>query len=315
MQIGCNAPIAGPLAAVPDLVRIVTEAEALGFDYATFSDHVVIPSDIASRYPYTDSGEFPSGARAARHEQLTTLAFLAAKTSRLRLVTSVMVVPHRPAVLTAKIVATLDVFSAGRVTLGIGAGWMQEEIEALGGDFAARGAVTDETLLACRALWTEETPSFQGTHVRFSGLAFEPKPVQAHLPIWIGGESGPALRRAAKLGDGWYPIGTNPQFPLDTLDRYKAGIAKLRRLTEQAGRDPASVALAYRVSIPQGDGPRATVDGAPRLFTGGPADCVADLRALRDLGVAAVDFSLLADTAEASVARMRRFRDEVMAKL
>lgn len=315
MQIGCNAPIAGPLAAVADLVRIVTEAEALGFDYATFSDHVVIPSDIASRYPYTDSGEFPSGARAARHEQLTTLAFLAAKTSKLRLVTSVMVVPHRPAVLTAKIVSTLDVFSAGRVTLGIGAGWMQEEIEALGGDFAARGAVTDETLLACRALWTQETPSFAGKYVRFSGLAFEPKPVQAHLPIWIGGESGPAMRRAAKLGDGWYPIGTNPQFPLDTLSRYRAAIAKLRRLTAEAGRDPAAVTLAYRVGFAPDTRPRAEVEGEAKLFTGSAAEYLHDLRALRELGVAAVDFTLLDDTAEASIARMRRFRDDVMAKL
>ena len=315
MQIGCNAPIAGPLATAEGLTRIATTAEALGFAFATFSDHVVIPGDIASRYPYSDSGEFPAGARAARHEQLTTLAFIAAKTSTLRLVTSVMVVPHRPAVLAAKIIATIDVLSGGRVTLGIGAGWMREEIEALGASFADRGAITDETLLAFRELWTSDAPHFAGKHVQFQGLVFEPKPAQAHLPIWIGGESGPALRRAAKLGDGWYPIGTNPTFPLDTLPRYKAGIAKLRRLTEEAGRDPAHLALAYRVATGPGIKPRVMVDGEWQLFTGNAADFVDDLRALRELGVAAVDFGLLGDSVDASVEAMRRFRDDVMARL
>jgi len=121
----------------------------MGFDYATFSDHVVIPTAIAAEYPYSASGEFPSGAIGERHEQLTEIAWLAAKTTRLRLVTSVMVVPHRPAVLTAKILSTIDVLSGGRLTLGIGAGWMREEFEAIDApDFDARGTVTDEYVRA-----------------------------------------------------------------------------------------------------------------------------------------------------------------------
>ena len=132
----------------------------MGFDYATFSDHVVIPTDIEAKYPYSSTGEFPAGARAERHEQLIEVAFVAAKTTKLRLVTSVMVVPHRPAVLTAKMLSTIDVLSGGRLVLGIGAGWMKEEFEAHPGapDFAQRGKVTDEYIKAFIELWTKPKP-------------------------------------------------------------------------------------------------------------------------------------------------------------
>jgi probable F420-dependent oxidoreductase len=302
----------------PDsIARIAMEAEALGFDYVTVSDHVVIPSDIESRYPYSDSGEFPSGAQADRHEQLMTGMFVAAKTTTLRIVTSVMVVPHRPAMLTAKLVATLDVLSKGRLTLGIGAGWMEEEFVAVGTPpFAERGAVTDEYMMACKELWCSDAPEFDGKYARFSNVVFRPKPVQKpHPPIWIGGESGPALRRTARYGDAWYPIGTNPQHPMNTISRYKAGIARLRRLVQDAGRDPGSVALAYRVSAPPGTTAKDTVDGERRLFTGGAADYAADISALRDLGVVAMDFGLVGPTQQATLDAMRRFRDDVIAKV
>ncbi|HET6197706.1 MAG TPA: LLM class flavin-dependent oxidoreductase, partial [Acetobacteraceae bacterium] len=168
MQIGCSAPTSGPLIAPDSLVSIATEAEALGFDYITVSDHVMIPTSIASRYPYSESGEFPSGAGAARLEQLTAAAFIAAATSKLRIVTSVMVVPHRPAVLTAKILATIDYLSKGRLTLGIGAGWCKEEFEVIGAPpFDDRGHVTDEWMMACKELWSKEDPSFDGKYVKF----------------------------------------------------------------------------------------------------------------------------------------------------
>src|SRR3954453_15619030 len=159
MLIGFNAPTAGPLSAADNLANIVGGVEAMGFDYATFSDHVVIPTSIAAEYPYSASGEFPSGPRGARHEKLPEIAWVAAKTTRLRLVTSVMVVPHRPAVLTAKILSTIDVLSGGRLTLGIGAGWMREEFEAIDApDFDARGTVTDEYVRAFVELWTKDAP-------------------------------------------------------------------------------------------------------------------------------------------------------------
>lgn len=317
MQFGFGAPVSGALSMPDTLARIAQEGEAIGYDYATISDHVVIPRDIEARYPYSDTGEFPGRSRGDRHEQLTAVAFIAGKTSRLRLVTSVTVVPHRPAVLQAKMLATIDVLSQGRLTFGIGAGWMKEEFEALGvPPFPERGAVTDEYLMACRELWTADNPHFAGKYVKFSDILFEPKPVQKpHPPIWVGGESGPALRRTARLGDGWYPIGTNPQHRLDSMKRFAAGVERLRRLTREAGREPMAVAIAYRVTNWGKSLPNRADDGERRLFSGEIDDIVADLRAFRDFGVGYVDFNFNGETAEAIIANMRRFRGEVLDKV
>jgi probable F420-dependent oxidoreductase len=317
MQYGFGAPVSGAIARPDSLARIVAAGEAMGYDSCTISDHVVIPTDIEARYPYSDTGEFPSRGRGDRHEQLTAAAFIAGKTSRLKLVTSVTVVPHRPAVLLAKMLATIDVLSDGRLVFGIGAGWMKEEFEALGlPPFAERGAVTDEYLAACRALWTNDNPHFAGKYVKFSSILFDPKPVQKpHPPIWVGGESGPALRRTARLGDGWYPIGTNPQFRLDSMKRYAAAIARLKRLVREAGRDPSAVTLAYRVTQWGRDIPDRADDGERRLFSGENADIIGDLRAFRDLGVTHVDFNFAGTTAEEMIANMCRFHEDVLAKV
>jgi alkanesulfonate monooxygenase SsuD/methylene tetrahydromethanopterin reductase-like flavin-dependent oxidoreductase (luciferase family) len=181
MQFGFRAPVAGPLSGARDLARIVSSGEAMGYDYCTISDHVIRPRDMEKKYPYTDTGELPQPQRAGGdlHEQLTCAAFIAAKTEKLRLVTSVTVVPHRPPVLTAKIIATIDVLSEGRFTWGIGVGWCREEFEAIGTEpFPERGAVTDETIAVCRELWSNEDPSFNGKYAKFSNVFFQPRPVQ-----------------------------------------------------------------------------------------------------------------------------------------
>ena len=316
MQFGFGAPVSGPLSGPKDLARIAVEGEAMGYDYCTISDHVAIPRDMEAKYPYSDTGEFPGRAGGDRHEQLTAVTFVAAKTSKLRLVTSVTVVPHRPPVLTAKIISTIDVLSEGRFTWGIGVGWCREEFEAIGAEpFNERGAVTDETIRVCRELWTNENPSFAGKYAKFSNISFEPRPVQTRIPVWVGGESGPALRRAARLGDAWYPIGTNPKFRLDTLKRFEGGIERLRGLVREAGRDPKEVGLAYRFSQFGPAIPERADNGDRRLGSGQDAAIATDLRALRDLGVIAVDFSFAGNTADAVAAAMRRFRDEVLAKV
>lgn len=315
MKFGFNAPVAGPMSEAGALAEICMGGEAMGFDYATFSDHVVIPTAIDSTYPYSATGEFPAGARAERHEQLTAIAWVAGKTSRLRLVTSVMVVPHRPAVLTAKILSTIDVLSGGRLTLGIGAGWMEEEFEAVGAPpFAERGASTDEYLQVFRELWTQEAPRFAGKYTRFDNILFEPKPVQTTIPIWVGGESGPALRRTARMADGWYPIGTNPAHPLDSLARFKAGVARLHKAADAIGRDPKTIALTYRVS---GIAPVAAQagDGQAKLFCGDDAAVIADIRGLREAGVTSIDFGFAAGTAREMLGAMQRFRTEVLANV
>jgi len=317
MLIGFDLPTRGALASPETIARVAIEGEAMGFDYLTLSDHIVIPKDIEARYPYSATGEFPAAGRGSWYEQLTTAAYVAAKTSRLRMVLSVMVVPHRPPVLTAKILATIDLLSHGRLTVGVGAGWMQEEFAALGTPpFAERGAVTDEYLAAFRELWTKETPQFEGRYVGFNDIIMAPMPVQKpHPPLWVGGESPPALRRVARLGDGWYPLGTNPQHMLDTLPRLRAGIERMRDLVAKAGRDPRKIAIAYRVQRFGAGIPTVSDNGERRLFSGTPADIAGDLRALGELGVGAVDLSFVGSTVDGTLADMKRFREDVVARL
>ena len=195
----------------------------------------MVPRNLESKYPYTDTGEFPAGTQAAWLEQLATTAYIAALTNKLRFVLSVMVVPHRPAVLTAKLLSTIDFLSKGKLTLGIGVGWCREEFEAIGAaPFDDRGAVTDEWMDACKELWTAEFPKFSGKYVKFDDVVFAPKPAQNPIPIWVGGESAPALRRTVKYAQGWYPVGTNPQFPMNTVSRFKSGLARFRRIRRKS---------------------------------------------------------------------------------
>jgi len=317
MQIGFNLPISGPMSSPESLTRIAQQGEALGYDYLTLTDHIVLPNLRVPGYPYSESGEFFGEGPERRHEQLTAAAFVAARTTRIRLVLAVMVVPHRPAVLAAKMLSTIDILSGGRLVVGIGAGWLQAEFEAVvGPPFADRGRVTDEYLNAFRSLWTQEAPRFDGDWVKYDGIVFGPKPVQEpHPPIWVGGESRPSLRRAARFGDAWYPIGSNNKHLLDTLPRYQAGIDRLRRLTTEAGREPASVAPTYRVKRYGKAVPEKASDGERRLFSGSTEEITADLRALRALGVAAVDIDFERADPDDSIAEMRRFQEQVIHRL
>ena len=191
---------------------------------------------------------------------------------------------------------------------------MREEFEAIGApNFDARGTVTDEYVRAFIELWTRDAPKFDGKHVQFSNIGFAPKPVQKpYPPIWVGGESGPALRRTARIGDAWYPIGTNPQNPLDSLTRFKTQVARLRKMTTEAGRDPKAVGLALRCTVFGENAPPQAGDGEHRLFAGAPAVVAADIRALRDMGVSSIDFGFGGSTADEVLARMGTFRAEVL---
>jgi len=316
MQFGFNLPNSGRLAAPAIMAKIAREGEALGYDYLTVTDHVVLPDMAEPGYPYSESGAFYSTDSGYRHEMLTLAAWLAATTARIRLVLAVLVVPHRPAVLAAKQLATVDVLSGGRLTVGIGAGWLKAEFDAVvTTPFAERGAVTDEYVSAFRTLWTEKKPVIDGKYVRYDGLLLEPKPVQQpHPPIWVGGESGPSLRRAARFGDAWYPIGSNNKHLLDTLPRLAAGIARLRKLTAEAGRDPSAVSVVYRVKRYGEVVPPLATDGQRRLFSGSDADIIGDLRALRDLGVTAIDVEVEGPDEAATIANMRRFKETIFAR-
>ena len=217
------------MASPRDIGRLATRAEELGYDFVSLSDHIVIPRQIRSDYPYNRDGIYRSGlfgaGQAEYLEQLTTAAFVAARTSRIELLTSVMVVPYRAPLHAAKVISTIDVLSGGRMILGVGAGWMREEFEALGAPaFERRGAVTEEYLRTFVELWTADSPEMRGKWVQFSDITFEPKPARKpHPPIWMGGESDAALRRAARLADGWYPFAQ----PKAARDRVAQGTERL----------------------------------------------------------------------------------------
>ena len=217
MRYGFYLPPRGPLGNPDDIAEIVRAGEALGYATIVVGDHIVFPVTVASRYPYTVDGGFPGVGDAL--EQLTLMSYVAGLTTTSRLVTSVMILPHRNPLATAKILATIDVLSNGRVTVGVGVGWMREEFEALGApDFDKRGASSNEYLEILKKCWTLDPVSHDGEFYSFKDLHCMPHPMQKpHPPIWIGGHSRAALKRVAKYGDGWHPVGATAASPLPPL--------------------------------------------------------------------------------------------------
>jgi probable F420-dependent oxidoreductase len=290
MKYGFTLPGRGPLATPDALAAIARRGEELGYHLLLFGDHVVVPRHIASPYPYTETGEFPGSAAGEAMEQLTVLAFLAGQTQTIRLVTSVIIVPHRNPLVAAKALATLDVLSKGRLIVGVGVGWMREEFEALGlPPFEERGAVTDEYIRAFKELWTSDNPSFEGKYCQVSNISFLPKPVQKpHPPIWVGGESRRAMRRTAELGNGWYPIASNPQFPMGEPEQLAAGLKRLAGYAKEVGRDPAEIEIIFRTHDYQLNEDRGTLTsstGGRRPFVGNADDIAADIRRYETMGV------------------------------
>ena len=210
------------------LVEIARIAESVGFEGVLLSDHVFFPERLASPYLYSPDGKPGFDAASPFPEPWAAVAAMAAVTSRLRFATNVYVLPLRHPLEVAKATATAFVLSRGRVALGAGAGWMREEFDALGVDFASRGRRFDEAIGVLRALWRGGMVEHHGEFFNFPRLAISPAP-QRPLPIWVGGLSAPALRRAARLGDGWLGTGQTPA-------EAEAVLARLARLRAEAGR-------------------------------------------------------------------------------
>ena len=292
MKYGFTIPGSGPLTAPAAMGEIARCGEELGFDFLVCPDHIIFPRQVSSPYPYNEEGVHPGTIAGECLDQLTMLAFLAGQTSRIGLGTSVMIVPHRNPLVAAKSIATLDVLSGGRVILGVGVGWLREEFEVLDlPPFDERGAVTDEYLRAFIELWTSDNPSFHGRYVQFDDISFLPKPVQKpHPPIWIGGESRPAIRRAAQLGNGWHPLGVNPLSPLSTVEQLQGAMQRLAAQAERAGRDPSEIEIGFRVA-----GLNLSYNGAdsgrPR-FAENPEQVAEDIRAYQNIGVSNLVFDV-----------------------
>ena len=300
MKYSFTIPGRGPLATPESLAAIARHGDELGYYSLLTGDHIVVPREISSPYPYSETGEFPGSGSGMAMEQLTVLSFLAGQTKNIRLGTSVIIVPHRNPLVAAKALATLDVLSNGRVIVGVGVGWMREEFEALGlPPFEERGAVTDEYIRAFKELWTSDNPTFQGKYCRFSNISFLPKPVQKpHPPIWVGGESRPAMRRTAELATGWYPLGVNPTYPMADPEQLEAGIARIASYARRFGREPSDINIIYRIPSYElhqnGTGPASSA-GERTLFTGRAEDIAGDIRRYQAMGVShlVVDFARL----------------------
>ena len=237
MDFGVFATLAAPYVTTEGLVALGQEAEAHGIESLWVAEHVVLFDEYAPDYPYDDNGQFPATADSGILEPLSTLAFLAGQTSTIRLGTGILLLPQRNPVYTAKEVANVDWLSGGRMDLGIGVGWMQEEFAALNVSWPRRGKRTDEYIEVLRSLWTEDVSTFHGEFYDLESARMYPKPAQSRLPIHVGGESDAAIARAARVGDGWYTFNRLPEDVPAALDR-------LDDLLQQNGRTRADVQVS-----------------------------------------------------------------------
>lgn len=312
MRYGFYLPTRGALASRAAIAALARAGEAAGFHSAMVADHIVFPVTSRSTYPYTVSGEHPSHGDAL--DQVSILAFVAAITERLRLVSSVMILPYRNPVLTAKMLATIDVLSDGRLTVGVGVGWLEEEFEALGApEFERRGAVTDEYLRIFRKLWTESPASHAGEFYAFQDIRCEPFPVQRPgPPIWVGGHSRAALRRTARYGDGWHPVGAIAAVPLPPAEM-REKLVELKTLTEEAGRDFTTLTISYKA--PLYDTALPGPDGGRKPFSGEPGRIAEDIHAFAAIGVHELIFDFRGESLADSVARLERFARDVMPRV
>ncbi len=212
------------------LVQVAQKAETLGFESVWIPEHLAVPLSMDSPYPYSADGQFPGGPGAGLHDPFVALSFVAAHTTTIKLGTGVFVLPLRNPLAVAKAVVSVDVLSNGRMLFGVGIGWLKEEFDAVGMPFTTRVSRSREWISMLKTLWTEETPYFQGRYHSFAPIGFNPKPVQKpHPPILFGGESEPALKRAAELGDGWIGVRHSPDSVVPLLDKLKAYMQEANR--------------------------------------------------------------------------------------
>ncbi len=307
IRFGFSLTGRGILAGREAILTLARLADRLGYDSIWVTDRLLIPIQSSSPYPYSTSGKLPIGPDEPWLEALTAVTYLLAMTERIAVGTSVLVIPYRNPVFTAKALATADYLSGGRVILGAGAGWLREEFEGVGIPFDERGARMVESLRIMKEMWTKPRVKFEGRFFQIpeSG-GVRPHPIQKpHIPIWIGGHSDAALKRVVAIADGWHPLGLRPPvmlYPPEMTER----VRRLRELAEVAGRDPASIAITFKG--PMGFG-NATNPRTP--LTGSAAQIAEDLQAYVAAGVQhfVLDFSVSTVPAMAEV--LERFANDV----
>lgn len=308
-EFGLDVGIYGPLAR-PDVVLDLAQlAEDMDFGSVWLADHVAFPVEFSSKYPYSETGTFPTRLDQPLLEAIATMGVLAGATRRVKLGTAVLVMPHRNPLLLGRMLATIDNFSGGRVILGAGTGWLKEEFAALDTfDFARRGKVTDEYIEIFKAICAGGEVGYEGETYRFAPVISAPGSIQRpHPPVLIGGVANPALRRVARLGDGWLAVsldvGSVPE-RLDTLAGLCAG----------QGRRLEDLQLAYKLFLSIGEARRG-MNGKREPGTGSLEQIVDDLKQLSDMGFAQFIVRYRSDGEAEQKAQIYRFAEEIIPRV
>ncbi|MBV9047074.1 MAG: TIGR03619 family F420-dependent LLM class oxidoreductase [Solirubrobacterales bacterium] len=306
MDYGVFLPVSGSASSRSGLTHAAITAERLGFSTAWAADRIVIPWRIETFYPYNWSGSFFVPPEKPFLDSMTALAFLAGATERIRLGISVLVMTYRDPVHWAKVAATIDWLSEGRFTLGVGIGWMKEEFDALGRGhlFEGRGRVGNEQLRVARNLFTEEHCTFHGEHYSYEDIAFHPKAYRGPIPIWVGGESRAAQRRAGTYGDAWFPY-----FPRVTPQELSSRFTRVCEAAADAGRDPQKVRLHCCLAVEVTDEP---VEQEPDLLRGTPDQIAQAIERFQEVGVEHMALQFLVGRYPERLKQMERLAPVIM---
>ena len=290
------------------LCQFAQRAEALGFESIWTGDHIVLPTAGTDQYPYTADGSFSRSAEEPFLETMTLLSYVAACTKTIRIGSTVVILPYRNPVVQAKMFASLDALTGGRVVCGVGVGWLEKEFDVLGVPFAQRGPMSDEWLAIFKCLWTEEFPSHHGEFYSFDGIQLYPKPVQKpHIPIWVGGHTRRALRRTANYGDAWHPTRQTPEF-------VEGMLPYLRSYARESGRDPAEITVSLKRSLHFTDlagreSSSVRTGGAMIASTG---EVVEDVRRCAAMGIDQLTYDFRTNDVDACVRTIEHFAAEVV---
>ena len=288
MKFGVAFANVGPMAHPEGAVALAQAAEAGGIESLWTVEHTIVPAGYQSTYPYSPTGRMPGPEDSDIPDPLIWLTYVAASTTTIRLGTGILILPQRNPIVLAKEVATLDRLSGGRVELGIGVGWLEEEFDAIGIPIADRGARADDYVAALRALWTQDEATHHGSHSSFDKAISRPRPTQGSVPIVVGGHSKAAARRAGRLGDGFFP-------GRGSLEELAALIEVMRASAVEHGRDPDAIEI--------------TAGGSGVLGS----KALDKVKALADLGVSRVTIPPLAYDPEGQRAAFAKYGDEVIA--
>jgi probable F420-dependent oxidoreductase len=308
-SFGLDVGIYGALANPETVLQLARHAEEAGFESIWLADHVAFPVSIQSKYPYSATGDFPSRLSEPLMEPVATMAVLVGATKRVRIGTAALIMPYRNPVLLARMLVTLDHFSGGRIVLGAGVGWLQEEFDVLDTyDFRKRGKVTDEYLEIFKAICTGGEVSYRGETYAFEAIFSSPGSLQRpHPPILIGGLSDAALRRVVRHGNGWLAVTAGPEMLAQR-------VATLKRLAHDAGRRFEDLTLAYKLFLSIGEAKRSAFD-AREPGTGSAAEIIDDVKRLFELGFTKIIVRNRGSTAAELKDQIDRFATQIVAKV